>query len=99
MVEYRSKSADDLRTMVLTNIGELTVGGTDRIERVLIAALANMNDPYVNEVLLAYKVRFSDRFTKTRIFPREGMSLPNGEVYSEPPKEEVIENEKLTETE
>ncbi len=77
-------SVDDFKTQVITNLGELTVGGTSDPMRVLIAALANLNEPLVNEVLLAFKVSFSDRLTGTRIFPREGMALPNGQVYSAP---------------
>ena len=57
---------------------------------VIVAALAAMNDPNVNEVLLAFKVGFSDRFTKTKVFPRKGMALPNGEVYTD---EKITENE------
>ena len=81
---------DALKTQNITNIGELTVGGTSEVNRVILLALANLNDPHVNEVLLAFQVKFSDRFTKTRIFPRENMSLPNGEVYKEPVTETEV---------
>jgi hypothetical protein len=33
----------------------------------------------------------SDRITKTKIFPREGMALPDGETYKEPPMEDKKE--------
>lgn len=82
---------DDLKVQSITNLGEVTVGGTADVQRVILAALANMNDPLVNEVLLAFKVKFSDRFTKTAIFPREGMSLPDGEIY----REEVSQTENV----
>jgi hypothetical protein len=95
MVEFRSnvgeKPVDALAVKDIPNIGELTVGGTNDPMRVVIAALAALNNPNVNEVLLAFRVKFSDRFTKTRVFPRDGMALPDGEVYKEEPKEEIVE--------
>lgn len=73
--------------------GELTVGGSvaaGDVNRVLFTALAILNSPQVNSFLLANRVKLSDRITKTRIFPREGMALPDGEVFIEP-KEEVVD--------
>lgn len=66
--------------------GELTVGGSvaaGDVNRVLFTSLAMLNHPTVNAFLLANRVKMSDRMTKTVIFPREGMSLPGGETYSE----------------
>lgn len=83
--------ADTVMIKEMTNIGELAVGGTSDVQKVILSALANMNDPYINEVLLAYKVNFLDRITKTRVFPRIGMALPNGEVYKEEPNQEELE--------
>lgn len=74
-------------------VGELTVGGTvagGDVNRVVFTTLALLNDPMVNSYLLANKVRLQDRMTKTMIFPREGMALPHGEVFSKP-QEEVPE--------
>lgn len=90
---------DGLKTQIITNIGEMTVGGTSDVNRVIMLALANMNDPFVNEVLLAFQVKFSDRFTKTRVFPRNGMALPNGEVYTEKVVEPVVSTDDLSEVE
>jgi hypothetical protein len=73
-------------------VGELTVGGTvagGDANRVIFTALSIANDPAVNSYLLANKVKLTDRVTKTKIFPREGMALPNGEIYHLP--EEVTE--------
>ena len=69
--------------------GELTIGAGSNWT-IVITALCLLDDPQVNRFLLAQKLRLSDRITKTRVFPREGMALPNGEVYQEP-KEEVEE--------
>jgi hypothetical protein len=62
------------------SFGELVTGGSD-VTRVMLTALCMLNDPQVNEYLLDCKLRLSDRLTKTAIFPREGMSLPAGNVY------------------
>lgn len=72
--------------------GELTVGGSvaaGDINRVIFTSLSMLNNPTINAFLLANKVKMSDRITKTRIFPREGMALPDGKVYEE------VEEEKL----
>ena len=92
MGEFRAETfADSVMITKITNIGELAVGGTSDVQKVILSALANMNDPYINEVLLAFRVNFLDRITKTRVFPRSGMALPNGEVYKEEPKQEDLE--------
>lgn len=65
--------------------GELTVGGSvagGDVNRLVFTALAMLNHPLINSFLLANKVKMSDRITKTRIFPRPGMSLLDG-VYEE----------------
>ena len=61
-------------------IGELTVGGG---REVLWVALCMLNDPLVNQYLLDSLLRLEDRMTKTRVFPRVGMALPNGQFYEE----------------
>jgi hypothetical protein len=48
--------------------------------------------------MLSNKLKVVDRMTKTEIFPRDGMALPNGEVYEAPAAEEVL-NLPETETE
>ncbi len=73
--------------------GEITVGGSvagGDTNRVLFTALAVLNNPAVNSYLLANKLTLTDRVTKTRIFPREGMALIVGDVYNEP-QAEVVE--------
>lgn len=74
-------------------IGELVTGGSDTT-RVILTALCMLNDPQVNQYLLDCKLRLSDRLTKTVIFPREGMSLPDGNVYVsvEASSASVVEN-------
>jgi hypothetical protein len=59
--------------------------------------MALQDDPLVNSYFLAQKLKLSDRMTKTKIFPRDGMALPNGETYSEP-QEEVVELSDTQET-
>lgn len=63
-----------------SGFGELVTGGSDAT-RVILTAICMLNDPQVNQYLLDCKLRLSDRLTKTAIFPREGMSLPDGNVY------------------
>jgi len=83
-------SLDAVKVQKLSNVGEVVVGGvkaadpTRQLQFVFLTTLANMNNPEVNEALLAYGIKFSDIFTKTKIFPRDGMVLPNGAVYQEP---------------
>lgn len=61
-------------------IGELVVTGGDPI-RVMLTALCMLNNPQVNGFFLDNKLKMSDRLTKTQIFPREGMALPDGQTY------------------
>lgn len=83
----RSANEDTIpKVQEFEGFGELTIGGSvaaGDVTRVLFTALAMLNDPTVNSFLLANKLKMSDRVTKTRIFPRTGMALPNGEFYSE----------------
>lgn len=74
--------------------GELVTGGSDPT-RVMLTALCMLNDPQVNQYLLDCRLRLSDRFTKTAIFPREGMSLPDGNAYVsvEATSASVVENQ------
>jgi hypothetical protein len=67
--------------------GDLTVGVGSTLH-ILVTALCMFDDPRVNHFLLAQKLKLSDKMTQTKIFPREGMALPNGEVYNEPEKME-----------
>ncbi len=94
MIDGRKTNEDSIPTIqMFEGFGELTVGGSasggDRF-RVLFIALAMLNDPMVNSYFLAQKLKLSDRMTKTKIFPRDGMVLPNGGIFSEP-QEEVLE--------
>jgi hypothetical protein len=94
MIDGRKTKEDSIPTIQnFEGIGELTVGGSvagGDTTRVVFTALAMLNDPMVNSYFLAQKMKMSDRMTKTQIFPRDGMSLPNGETYREP-QEEVLE--------
>ena len=67
-------------------IGEITIGIGNNWH-ILVTALCIQNDPQVNRFLLLQKLKLSDRMTKTNIFPREGMALPNGETYKESTQE------------
>jgi len=93
----RRSEEDNIPTMQhFEGIGELTVGGaaaSGDVNRILFTALAVANNPQVNAYLLANKLKLADRFTKTKVFPREGMALPNGEVYHEPQEEAVSEGQ------
>ncbi|MBD3260645.1 MAG: hypothetical protein GF334_03040 [Candidatus Altiarchaeales archaeon] len=92
----RRSDEDNIPTVqYFEGIGELTVGGaaaSGDVNRILFTSLAVLNNPTVNAYLLANKLKLSDRITKTKIFPRDGMPLPNGEVYQEP-QEEVVSEE------
>lgn len=72
-------------------IGELTLG-VGSTNQILATAVVLLNHPQVNRFLLAQKLKMSDRITKTKIFPRGGMALPDGETYKEPSTEEKKEN-------
>jgi hypothetical protein len=94
MIDGRKTDEDAIPTIQeFEGIGELTVGGSvsgGDTTRVVFTALAMLNDPLVNSYFLAQKMRMTDRMTKTRIFPRDGMALLNGETYSAP-QVEVVE--------
>ncbi len=94
MIDGRKADDDSIPTIqMFEGFGELTVGGSvsgGDSTRVVFTALAMLNDPMVNSYFLAQKLKLSDRMTKTRIFPRDGMALLNGETFSEP-QEEVLE--------
>ena len=82
--EMQSESpVEVLKVENFEGIGELTIGVGSNWH-ILTTALCLLNDPQVNKFLLAQKLKMSDRMTKTEIFPREGMALPNGEIYKEP---------------
>ncbi len=69
--------------------GELVTGGSNPTN-IIVTALCLLDNPQVNQYLLDSKLNLQDRITKTRIFPREGMALVDGE-YHEPTTVEVIE--------
>ena len=75
--------ADVLKMEHFEGIGELTIGVSSQMN-LIVTALCLLDHPTVNKFFLAQKLRLSDRMTKTKIFPRPGMALPNGEVYQEP---------------
>jgi len=82
-----------LETVIIENfegVGELTIG-VGSTNQILATAVVLLNHPQVNKFLLAQKMKMSDRITKTKIFPREGMALPDGETYKEPPMEDKKE--------
>lgn len=64
-------------------IGDLTIGVGSNWQ-IIVTALCIQNHPQTNKFLLAQKLKLTDKMTKTQIFPREGMALPNGETYKEP---------------
>lgn len=101
MIDGRKKSEDTIPTIQeFEGFGELTVGGSvsgGDTTRVVFTVLAMLNDPLVNSYFLAQKMKMTDRMTKTRIFPRDGMALPNGETYTAP-QEEVLELPETQET-
>ncbi len=91
MVEFRAENpADDMKIEMFEGFGEIAVGGTSSNWYILMVAQCLDNQPLSNKFLLANKLKLVDRITKTRIFPRVGMALPDGEVYEEPEKEEVL---------
>lgn len=67
-------------------IGDLTIGVGSNWQ-ILFTTLCIQNHPEANKFLLANKLKLADRMTKTPIFPRKGMALPNGETYKEPIQE------------
>ncbi len=77
-------AADALKVETIEPIGELTVGAGSVDYRFYLTALCVLNHPDVNNFFLKNKLKFKDRLTGTQIFPRDGMALPNGEVYKTP---------------
>lgn len=97
MPDFDGRSAGEKEIPVVRNyegVGELVVGSSDAT-RVLVTAICLLNHPAVNQFLLDNKLKLQDRLTKTKIFPRDGMSLPNGEVFKSP----VVETISLDTTE
>jgi hypothetical protein len=75
-------SLETARIENFEGIGEITIGvGSNWY--IIAISLCILNHPQVNKFLLAQQLNLSDRLTKTKIFPREGMALPDGEVYTE----------------
>ncbi len=70
-----------LTVLDVEGIGEIMVGHADVQATLMLAAVAQ-NNPTINQILLASNLKFTDRTTGTKIFPREGMPLPNGEIYA-----------------
>jgi hypothetical protein len=90
MNEFNAKSGleDTLPTIkTYEGFGDL-VSGRGKEGYVMFVAICMLDHPLVNQYLLDNNVKFSDRITKTQIFPREGMALPGGVVYSAPAKNE-----------
>ncbi len=79
-----TNAADNLKVEVVEPVGELTVGAGSADSRFYLTALCILNHPDVNNFFLLNKLKFKDRMTGTQIFPRDGMSLPNGKVYTAP---------------
>jgi len=77
------KPADVLKVENFEGFGELTIGVSSQMN-IVVTALCLLDRPIVNKFFLAQKLKLTDRITKTKIFPRPGMALPNGEVYQEP---------------
>ena len=91
MVEFKTENpADDMKVEEFEGFGEITVGGSSSNWYLEMVGQCLANHPLTNKFFLANKLKIVDRMTKTRIFPRVGMALPNGEVYEEPEKEEVL---------
>lgn len=74
--------ADDMKVEEVAPLGELTVGGGSANAQFLLTALCILDDPNLNHFFLVNKLKLRDRLTKTEIFPRDGMALPAGEVYT-----------------
>ncbi len=83
--QFQTQSpVDDLKVENVEPVGELTVGGGSVNPQFVITCLCILNNPQLNNFFLLNKLKFRDRMTGTQIFPREGMALPNGEVYKTP---------------
>ena len=97
--DFQPKSpAEDIKVENIEPLGELMVGGGSANAQFLLTALSILNDPNLNHFFLVNKLKLSDRFTKTKIFPRDGMALPNSEVYKSPEPVEVKEETNGTDT-
>lgn len=89
MTQFQSTNpADDMKVEKIEPLGELAVGGGSANAQFLLTALCILDDPNLNKFFLVNKLKLRDRLTKTEIFPREGMALPNGEVYTAQQPEE-----------
>ena len=84
------KPVDTVRIESFDGVGEVIVGVGSNWHK-LIFAFVLLDNPNVNQYFLAEQLKLSDRITKTKIFPREGMALPGGEVYAEPTTEDKKE--------
>ncbi len=84
--------ADDIRVEKIEPFGELAVGGGSANAQFLLTSLCILDNPNLNYFFLVNKLRLRDRMTKTEIFPRDGMALPNGEVYTSPQPEKESNN-------
>ncbi len=67
----------------LEGIGEVVGGQHGSATTTLVVAMCVLNHPQVNKYFLASNLKLSDRLTGTKVFPRAGMTLPDGEVYVE----------------
>jgi len=87
-----TNAADNIKVEKIAPLGELAVGGGSVSAQFLLTSLCILDDPNLNHYFLVNQVKLQDRLTKTRIFPRDGMALPNGEVYTSPQPEEESNN-------
>ncbi len=62
--------------------GEITLG-TSSYDRILFTAMCMSDNPQINQYFLDLQLNLMDNTTKTKIFPREGMSLPGDATYTE----------------
>ena len=85
-----TEAADTTKIENFEGIGEITIGVGSNWH-IIAVALCLLDHPQVNKFLLAQQLKLEDRITKTKIFPREGMALPGGEIYTEPTMDEKKE--------
>lgn len=78
--------APQIKVVDIEGIGEVMVGHGDAQATLMLVDCAR-NDPTTNQILLASNLKFTDRITGTKIFPREGMAMPEGKSYIEKVKE------------
>jgi len=88
--ETRPDPLETVKIESFEGIGEVTVGVGSNWHK-MIFALVLLDNPNVNRYFLSEQLRLTDRITKTKIFPREGMALPGGEEYVEPLTEDKKE--------